>query len=107
MTKFNKTTFFLLTVSKFVYVSLLVSSIVMSIFLFLLLFLSCLSFYLSLSSCPSLPLFIVTSLKAVTNSVRAFPLNLVRGVKDVGEGVKEASDTVKVSESERDRQTDR
>jgi len=34
--------------------------------------------------------------KAVTNSVRAFPLNLVRGVKDVGEGVKEASDTVKV-----------
>ena len=34
--------------------------------------------------------------KTVTNSVRAFPLNLVRGVKDVGEGVKEASDTVKV-----------
>ena len=27
--------------------------------------------------------------KAVTNSVRAFPHNLVRGVKDVGEGVKE------------------
>lgn len=34
--------------------------------------------------------------KAVTNSVRAFPLHLVRGVQGVGEGVKEASTKGKV-----------